>query len=193
MSPQTQQQVEEYIRGRRVKDLMTAISPADTFYLAAELHQKFPQQASSLGSASQQLHGLRQRNPQAVAWDRLSRDFGIPHPVLAQTYARELLNLAPIPAFAGYASRLLAESWDSNNLYWARLLDETGYSPVMLNRLVPDLTRRMVEKVAATTLEDWPALLRAMRETGEEFRQRKMESALVSGSSPGIDIGTGRE
>jgi hypothetical protein len=113
--------------------------------------------------------------------------------VLAQTYARELLNLAPIPAFAGYASRLLAESWDSNNLYWARLLDETGYSPVMLNRLVPDLTRRMVEKVAATTLEDWPALLRAMRETGEEFRQRKMESALVSGSSPGIDIGTGRE
>jgi hypothetical protein len=31
----------------------------------------------------------------------------------------------------------------------------------MLNRLVPELTRRMVEKIFATDLEDWQALLRA--------------------------------
>ena len=44
----------------------------------------------------------------------------------------------------------------------------------MLNRLVPELTYRMVEKIFATDFEDWPAMLRAMRETGEEFRQGKI-------------------
>ena len=49
-----------------------------------------------------------------------------------------------------------------------------GYSPVMLNRLVPELTRHMITKIFATDLEDWPALLRAMQETGDEFRQGKI-------------------
>ena len=117
---------------------------------------------------------LSNRYPAEVSWKRLSQDFGVPHPVLAQNYARELLNVQPFPAFMGYDSRLLAESWDSSNLYWARLADEMGYSPVMLNRLVPKLTRRMVEKIFATEFEDWPAMLRALRETGDEFRQGKI-------------------
>jgi hypothetical protein len=49
-----------------------------------------------------------------------------------------------------------------------------GYSPVMLNRLVPELTRHMTAKIFATDLEDWPALLRAMQETGEAFRQGRI-------------------
>jgi hypothetical protein len=109
--------------------------------------------------------------------DRLSRDFGVPHPALEQSYGRQLLNVQPFPAFMGYSSRFLAESWDSNNLYWARLADEKGYSPVVLNRLVPELTRRMVEKIFATDLEDWPALLRAARETADEFRLGKNAAA----------------
>jgi hypothetical protein len=44
----------------------------------------------------------------------------------------------------------------------------------MLNRLVPELTHRMVEKIFATDFEDWPAMLRAMRETGDEFRRGKI-------------------
>jgi hypothetical protein len=52
----------------------------------------------------------------------------------------------------------------------------------MLNRLVPELTRRMVEKIFATDMEDWPALLRAARETGDEFRNGKM--APLSNTSP---------
>jgi hypothetical protein len=44
----------------------------------------------------------------------------------------------------------------------------------MLNRLVPELTRHMVANIFATDIEDWPALTRAMRETGEEFRQGKI-------------------
>ena len=128
----------------------------------------------SFGAAGKELESLTQQNPKEVGWERLSRDFGVPHPVLAQSYARELLNLRPFPAFMGYSSRFLAESWDSNNLYWARLADETGRSAVSLNSLVPDLTRRMVEKIFATDFEDWQALLRAMHETGDDFRQGKV-------------------
>ncbi len=51
-----------------------------------------------------------------------------------------------------------------------------GYSPVMLNRLVPELTRRMTAKIFATELEDWPAMLRAMQETGDELRRGKAAS-----------------
>lgn len=193
MSPMTLRQVEQRLRRGQAKELMEEILPADTFYLAAEFRHKFPEEVFASGPANQELQALCRSNPRAVEWDRLSRDFGVPHPTLAQTYARELLNLEPIPAFEGHASRLLAESWDSSNLYWARLLDEAGDSPVVLNHLVPELTRRMVEKVAATNFEDWPALLRAMRETGDEFRQGRMESAESSRSlmehhsSPDVD------
>jgi hypothetical protein len=44
----------------------------------------------------------------------------------------------------------------------------------MMNYLVPELTRHMIIKIFATDLEDWPALLRAMQETGDEFRQGKI-------------------
>jgi hypothetical protein len=46
----------------------------------------------------------------------------------------------------------------------------------MLNILVPELTRRMVEQTFASHLEDWSAILRAMRQTGDEFRQGKIAS-----------------
>jgi hypothetical protein len=183
MSPLTLRQAEQRLRKGQVRELIEEVLPADTFYLAAQFRHEFPGRAPSLGAANQELETLSQNNSAEVAWDRLSRDFGVPHPTLAQTYARELLNLGPIPAFEGHASRLLAESWDSSNLYWARLLDEAGDPPVDLNRLVPELTRRMVQKIAATNFEDWPALLRAMRETGDEFRQgRTAEAATHSGA-----------
>jgi len=170
MSAQMLDQVEGDWRAG-LSHLSFRIAPADTFYLAAEFRQKYPADSAVWASNGQELEKLCRQYPEEVGWNRLSRDFGVPHPILAQTYARELLNVKPFPAFEGYSSRLLAETWDSNNLYWARLADEMGYSPVMLNRLVPQLTRRMIEKIFATDFEDWPAILRAMQETGEEFRR----------------------
>ena len=110
----------------------------------------------------------------------------MPHPALADTNALSLINVKPFPTYLGYSSRLLAESWESNNLYWARLADEKGYAPVMLNLLVPQLTYCMVENIAATYLDDWPALLRSLRETGEEFQQGKLAALPGGGSSSGL-------
>jgi hypothetical protein len=38
----------------------------------------------------------------------------------------------------------------------------------------------MTAKIFATDLEDWPAMLRAMRETGDELRQGKIASLPVA-------------
>jgi len=133
--------------------------------------------------APEELQDLLRLHPEQVNLKRLSEDFGVPHPSYAQTYGRELLNIGFLPAFEGTPSRFLAESWDSSNLYWARLADETGQSPVTLNQLIPQLTRRMVEKISATDFEDWPALLRAMHETGEDFQKGKMASPVGAGAT----------
>ena len=174
MAPQRSEQVGKALRAGAVQEALSRALPGETFYLAAEFRQRFPGQDGHWEKAGEELDALSKEYPAEVSWKRLSDDFGVPHPALAQSYSRELLKVKPFPAFMGYSSRLLAESWDSNNLYWARLADELGYSPAMLNRLVPELTYHMVEKIFATDFEDWPAMLRAMRETGDEFRSGKI-------------------
>jgi hypothetical protein len=56
-----------------------------------------------------------------------------------------------------------------------------GYAPESLNVLIPELSRRMIAKIFATDLEDWPAILRAMEQTGEEFRQGGIR---IAGAGP---------
>jgi hypothetical protein len=170
MLPNRLYRFEGLMAAGRAEEILPEIMPSETAFLAAEYRRLYPAEAESMGSAGQELARLRTANPAETSWERIAEDFGVPHPSLGRTYARELLNLKPLPTFLGYSSRLLGESWESTNLYWARLAHEKGHSPVLLNRLVPVLTHRMVEKIFATHLEDWPAVLRAMRETGEEFR-----------------------
>jgi len=175
MEPKRLKRVEEALRRKEdLAAMLPQMMPADNFYLGIEYRNRFPGEGASLGQASQQLESLSLGNPAEVSWERISKDFGVPHPTLTRTYARELLNVRPFPFYGAYSSRLFGESWESGNLYWARLADEMGYSPVMLNRLVPELTRRMTAKIFATDLDDWPAMLRAMQETGDELRQGKI-------------------
>jgi len=174
--PQRSEKIEQALRSGRSSDVLAEMTPADTFYLTVEFERRYPEETASWGTAGQELRSLRREHAEEVNWKRLSQDFGIPHPALSHTYGIELLNVPPLPTFSGFAGRLLAESWDSSNLYWARLADETGYPAVALNQLVPELTREMVERISASDLEDWPAILRALRETGDEFRKRKIAS-----------------
>lgn len=148
--------------------------PADVFYLALEFRKRYPDQATLTGKAGQELDELAQKDPSDASLERLSTDFGVPHPGLMVTNSSALLNMKSISTFGGDAGRLFAESWDSNNLYWARLADEKGYAPVELNLLAPELTRHMVANIFASNIDDWPALLRAMEQTGDEFRKGKI-------------------
>ncbi|HVC00415.1 MAG TPA: hypothetical protein VNJ12_13940 [Candidatus Dormibacteraeota bacterium] len=176
MLPARQERVENALRAGRVRDALAEATPADTFYLTARFRREFPAEAADCGPACRELEALSQSDPSAVSLARLSRDFGVPHPTLAYTNSLQLLSMKPMPTFMGYSSRLLAESWDSDNLYWARLADRAGYAPVMLNILVPEFTRAMVANIFASYPGDWPALLRALRQTGEEFRRGQIAS-----------------
>jgi hypothetical protein len=184
--PQRLEQFEAALREGREDDALALIAPAESFYVAAEYRRRYASEKSNWGPAGKELDELLAHFPAETSMERISADFGVPHPALAQSYGRELLSMKPIPTFLYYSSRLMAESWDSGNLYWGRLADEMGYSPVMLNVLVPQLTRRMVEQTFASHLEDWSAVLRAMRATGEEFREGKIASLPKSGPVAGL-------
>ncbi len=177
------ERLEGALQNKRVKEILPELIPADTFYLTAEFRHQYPARIGAVGPAGQELEELYERHADELSWSRLSRDFGVPHPILTQSYRPALLNVKPFPAFQGYSSRLLAESWDSNNLYWARLADEMGYAPADLNRLAPEWTRRMVEKIFATEFEDWPAIVRALRETGDDIRQGRTHPVQMTAAS----------
>ncbi len=187
MLPRRFEQVGSELDEGRSNEALAELTPADTFCLAMEFRREFPSDDPKGGTAGKELADLAQRYPKEVNWKRLSEDFGDPHPALDWTDATTvLLNVKPFPTYLGYSSRLLAESWESNNLYWARLADEKGYSPVMLNLLVPELTYAMVENISATYLDDWPALLRSLRKTGKEFQEGKLVSLPKTGSPSGF-------
>ena len=157
------------------EDLVERMPPSDLFYLTATFREKYPGQIAAQGAANRELADLVRNDPGDTSPERIAGDFGVPHPTLAETDSLAFLIGEPFPVSGGYTNRLFGESWESSNLYWARLADEKGYPPAMLNILVPELTGQMVSNISATSIDDWPALMRAMRETGEEFLQGKMK------------------
>ena len=184
MTPERTERMRHSLEGEEsARKLVSHTLPADAFYLEEEYRTKYPDQAAQWGPASKELDELARNDSIDTNPDRLASEFGVPHPVLVVTNTCTLLNMKPLSAFGGNASRLLAESWESNNLYWARLADEMGYSPVMLNVLVPTLTRHMISNIFASNIDDWPALLRAMETTGDEFRHGKIAVQPVNTST----------
>ena len=182
MSPQRMEDTEEAMSSASAMvAMMPRLMPEDTFYLTAQFREKYPDEAASWGVAGKQLAELCANDPASTSRERIADDFGVPHPTLAQTDSLQLLHMKQLPFFAGYSSRLFGESWESSNLYWARLADEMNYPPVLLNRLVPMLTLDMTSKIFATDLDDWPAMLRAMRETGADLRDGRIKLRPAAG------------
>jgi len=171
--------------------LAAHLLPCDVFYLEAGFRKLYPGDAAQWGPANKQLDELVSKDPAETSPQRLAGDFGAPHPTLADSNSRALITSEPFPVSGGYGSRLFGESWESNNLYWARLADEKGYPPVMLNVLIPELTRQMIANISATSIDDWPALLRAMRQTGDEFLEGKITIHTASPPSANQNVANG--
>ena len=171
--------------------LIARMLPSDLFFLTVQFRERYPDQATHWGAASKELGDLAQQRPADCDPAKLSADFGVPHPAFNETDTGSLLSREPFPVSGGYSSRLFGESWESSNLYWARLADEMGYSPVMLNLLVPELTRHMIANIFATYVDDWPALLRALHETGDQFRQGKFAVQYANTNGGSVDVANG--
>jgi hypothetical protein len=182
MSPDQVEQIEHALESAKgAEELASRMLPSNSFYLAAEMRREHPEQAPNVGPAARELDKLVESSPSESDTARIAKDFGVPHPTMALSGSCTLVPMKPVPAYGGNGSGLMAETWESNNLYWARLADEKGYSPATLNLLVPTLTRRMVVNIFGSNIDDWPALSRAMWETGKEFQEGKI-------ATDGVDI-----
>jgi hypothetical protein len=153
----------------RTADALDLVTPSEAVNVTALLAGD--SDAASVSPLLADIARLKQARPQELSAAAISQAFGTPKPTLANSYQPQLLNLRTFPTLMGYSSRILAESWESSNLYFAALADELGMKPSELNLQVPQWTKLTVEKIFATHLEDWPALLRSLRLVGQETRQ----------------------
>jgi hypothetical protein len=159
--------VAELLAQGNVEEAANGVTPSELFDVARDLASGRTGDASCLLT---ELHRLAEGAPQEINYAAISRAFGTPKPTLANSYQPELLNLRTFPTLMGYSSRIMAESWESNTLYWAALADELSLPPSQLNVRIPEWTQKLVEQIFATHLEDWPAVLRSLRHVGEEVR-----------------------
>jgi hypothetical protein len=150
-----------------VKTAAENIVPSEMYLLATEMST-----GDHDSPLAANIRALAAQAPDQVSAHAISHAFGTPKPTLANSYQPELLNLRTFPTLMGYSSRILAESWESNILYYAALADEVHARPSQLNVLIPAWTEQTVEQIFATHLEDWPALLRSLRLVGDDVRQK---------------------
>jgi hypothetical protein len=172
--PARLKKVENLLSAGDVPSAAENVVPSEMYLLARELA---PNDQSSAIAAD--IRRIAAEAPDAITPAVISHTFGTPKPVLTNSYQPELLNLRTFPTLMGYSSRILAESWESNLLYYAALADDMHIHPEELNLMVPTWTGQTVERIFATHLEDWPALLRSLRLVGDDARQRARKQMLA--------------
>ena len=164
--------IEDSFKRGLVRQGIEIVTPAELFDLACRLRESQDARMKSVGQPYvAAIAELESREPQRFNEGRTGQMFGMPHPRLAHSYRLELLNLPLFPTLMGFSSRILAESWESNNLFWAALSDELHIAPAQLNLLIPQWTQRTLERIFATHLDDWPALWRSLRIIADQVRQ----------------------
>src|SRR5260370_40402562 len=150
-----------------VAGAIARLTPSELYGMASEI---LVRGGAAKCLLDDELQNLKTDFSAEVSAPRISQAFGTPKPTLANSYQPELLNLRTFPTLMGYSSRIMAESWESNTIYWAALADEVHVPPTQLNVLIPEWTRRGVERILASHLEDWQALLRSLRLVGDDVR-----------------------
>ena len=151
---------------------LDSLTPAELYDIGADA----PVNGSS--PVARELRAMLDKHDPALSDLAVSYAFGTPKPTLANSYRPQLLRLRTFPTLMGYSSRIMAESWESNTLYWVALADQIHIAPSQLNVLIPEWTQLVVERIFASHLEDWPALLKSLRTVGQEVMQK---NALAAG------------
>ena len=177
LPPGRLQKIDDLLQAGEPRIAVENVLPSEMYLLARS--QAGPDRESPL---AQEIRRLAAESPAAVSPEAISRAFGTPKPTLANTYGLELLNIRTFPTLMGYSSRILAESWESNLLYYAALADQIHAQPAQMNVLVPSWTQQTVEHIFATNLEDWPALLRSLRLVGDDVRDKARRETQASNS-----------
>ncbi|MBC7927737.1 MAG: hypothetical protein H7039_18995, partial [Bryobacteraceae bacterium] len=167
--PARVRKVSDDLAGGRVPEALDSVTPSELYLVATDWWLKHKGDSSLL---STEVRRLTADHPDQVSIAAISRAFGTPKPTLTGSYVPELLSMRSFPTLMGYSSRLMAESWESNLLFYAALSHDIHMLPSQLNVAVPEWTQQTVEKIFATHLEDWPALLRSLRLVGEDVRSR---------------------
>jgi hypothetical protein len=168
-SPVRTREVGRLLEQGAAKDAIDRVTPAELFLLAREMA---PQRRDAGSCLAAEINQLAQASPQEINYAVISRAFGSPKPTLANSYEPELMNLRTFPTLMGYSSRIMAESWESNTLYWAALADELAIRPGELNVRIPEWTQKLIEHIFASHLEDWPAVLKSLRLVGDDIRAK---------------------
>ncbi|MEO8593870.1 MAG: hypothetical protein ABI759_11160 [Candidatus Solibacter sp.] len=166
-APARTRQVARLLEGGEVREAMDRVTPSELYLIARNAAAERDPKSSCL---LDELKHMAEAKPQELTLAAVSRAFGTPKPTLSNSYEPELLNLRTFPTLMGYSSRIMAESWESNTLYWAALADELSVTPTQLNVRIPEWTRKLVEQIFASHLEDWPAVLKSLRFVGEDVR-----------------------
>lgn len=166
--PSRTREVAQLIEQGNIRGAADRVTPSESYAIARELSTS----ASAPASCDlAEIKRLAAEQPETVNYAAISRAFGTPKPTLSNSYQPQLLALRTFPTLMGYSSRIMAESWESNTLYWAALADETHVMPSQLNVRIPEWTRKLVEQIFASHLEDWPAVLKSLRAVGDEVRR----------------------
>ncbi|MBI4904659.1 MAG: hypothetical protein HY820_13540 [Acidobacteria bacterium] len=173
--PARARRIEYLLAAGKVPEALEQTTPAELFLLAADLAETDP------GHLGADIRRLAAAQKDKLSYAAVSRAFGTPKPTLSNNNGPELLHLRTFPTLMGYSSRIMAESWESNLLYYAALADELHISPAQLNVLIPEWTQKTVERIFATHLEDWPALLRSLRAVGTDVRSQSRGGAAGAG------------
>lgn len=154
------------LQAGQVREALEEITPSELYFLGAWATAR----KLDLGGLVDEINAMASADPTHLNPAAISDAFGTPKPTLSNSMRPALLNVRTFPTLMGYSSRILAESWESGNLFFAALADELSVRPSRLNILIPEWTRMTVEQIFATHLEDWPAVLRSMRVTADGVR-----------------------
>ena len=174
-APARTAEIDELLLEGDVRGAVAKTTPAELFELARVSASRDNEPLAT------EIRRIAGESPDQINYATISRLFGTPKPTLANSLAPQLLNLRTFPALMGYSSRILAESWESNLLYYAAISDQLNLPPSQLNLMIPQWTQQTIEGIFATHLEDWPALLRSLRSVGDE--------ALVKSHAQGASSG----